>query len=107
MSILLYLFPLVKDKTNMNYVKGKMAEKLHVPELVDTVRVHGTNQLISCSKQYPYLHQTLPASRMSDRKRRKLLNKIRRIAQWLDSAVPSSPIPLGIDSILVSIISTN
>jgi hypothetical protein len=86
----------------MNYVKGKVAENLHVPELVETVRVRGTDQLTSYSKRYPYLHQTLPASNMSDRKRRKLLNKIRRIAQWLDSAVPSSPIPLGIDSILVS-----
>lgn len=87
----------------MNYVKRKVAENLHVPELVDTVRIRGTDQLTSYSKQFPYLKQTFPATRMSDRKRKKRLNRIGRIAGWLDSAVPSSPIPLGIDSILVSV----
>ncbi|KAI8087655.1 uncharacterized protein B0P05DRAFT_531802 [Gilbertella persicaria] len=84
----------------MNYVKGKIAENLHVPELVDTVRAHGTKYFYSYSKQYPYMRQTLPTNNMTDSKRKKLLKKIERISHWLDNAVPHSPIPLGLDSIL-------
>ncbi|KAI9484036.1 MAG: hypothetical protein EXX96DRAFT_616990 [Benjaminiella poitrasii] len=84
----------------MNYAKGKIAEKLHVPQIVETVRVQGSAQLVSYSKRIPYLNQTLPSHPMTDRKRTKLLKKIRRLSQWLDNAVPYSPIPLGIDSIL-------
>ncbi|CAO3614084.1 unnamed protein product [Mucor hiemalis] len=84
----------------MNYVKGKIAENLHVPELVETVRVNGTKQFTKYSKTFPYLNQTLPTPRMTDKQRNKLLKKIERLAKWLDNAVPHSPIPLGVDSIL-------
>jgi hypothetical protein len=93
-----------KNNNTMNYAKGKIAESLHVPELVETVRVNGTKQVKKAEKSYPYLHQTLPTSRMTDTQRTKLLKKIKRLAEWLDNAVPHSPIPLGIDSILVSIL---
>lgn len=86
----------------MNYAKGKIAESLHVPEFVETVRLNGTKQFKKAEKSYPYLHQTLPSSKMTDKQRTKLLKKIKRWAEWLDNAVPYSPIPLGIDSILVS-----
>ncbi|KAI8386831.1 hypothetical protein BD560DRAFT_382925 [Blakeslea trispora] len=84
----------------MNYFKGKAAEQLHIPEVVDTARVYGTRHLHSYSQQFPYMRQTLPTNNMTDRQRRKLLKKIERIAHWLDNAVPYSPIPLGIDSVL-------
>lgn len=88
----------------MNYIKEKIAKNLHVPEMVDVVRVKGTEQMSSYTKSKPYMCQTLPASELSDRKRNKLLSKIRRIAQYLDNALPHSPIPLGLDSLLVCIV---
>lgn len=86
----------------MNYVKGKIAENLHVPEIVETVRVTGTRQLTQFEKRFPYLNQTLPTTRTTDKQRIKQMKKIKRLANWLDNAVPHSPIPLGVDSILVS-----
>lgn len=87
----------------MNYFKGKIAENLHVPELVEVVRVNSTKQFTKYGKRVPYLNQTLPTPRMTDKQKTKLLKKIERLAHWLDNAVPHSPIPLGIDSLLVSI----
>ncbi|CEP17119.1 hypothetical protein [Parasitella parasitica] len=84
----------------MNYLKGKIAEKVHIPEVVETVRVEGSSQFRKYTAKVPYLNQTLPTSKMTDRQRTKLIKKIRRIAMWLDNALPHSPIPLGIDSIL-------
>ncbi|GAA5807881.1 hypothetical protein MFLAVUS_001261 [Mucor flavus] len=84
----------------MNYVKGKIAENLHVPEIVETVRVTGTRQLTQFEKRFPYLNQTLPTTRTTDKQRIKQMKKIKRLANWLDNAVPHSPIPLGVDSIL-------
>lgn len=86
----------------MNYVKGKIAEKIHVPEIVEAIRVQGSRQLRSAERHYPYLHQTLPKRTMTDKQKKKLMKKIERLAKWLDNAVPHSPIPLGIDSLLVS-----
>jgi hypothetical protein len=86
----------------MNYAKGKIAESLHIPEIVESVRVNSTKQFKKAEKSYPYLNQTLPTSKMTDKQRTKLLKKIHRISNWLDNAVPHSPIPLGVDSILVS-----
>lgn len=85
----------------MNYVKTKIAEKIHVPELVETVRVQSTRQLKVVEEKFPYVHQTLPKHQMTDKQKKKLLKKIERLAKWLDNAVPHSPIPLGVDSILV------
>lgn len=85
----------------MNYVKTKIAEKIHVPELVETVRVQSTRQLKVVEEKFPYVHQTLPKHKMTDKQKKKLLKKIERLAKWLDNAVPHSPIPLGVDSILV------
>lgn len=84
----------------MNYLKGKIAEKAHIPQVVETVRVQGSSQFRKYTANVPYLNQTLPTAKMTDRKRTKLLKKIHRIALWLDNAVPHSPIPLGLDSIL-------
>ncbi|KAG1031395.1 hypothetical protein G6F26_000033 [Rhizopus arrhizus] len=84
----------------MNYVKTKIAEKIHVPELVETVRVQSTRQLKVVEEKFPYVHQTLPKHNMTDKQKKKLLKKIERLAKWLDNAVPHSPIPLGVDSIL-------
>lgn len=86
----------------MNYVKGKVAENLHVPEIVETVRVTGSRQLTQFEKRFPYFNQTLPITRTTDKQRTKQLKKIKRLSNWLDNAVPHSPIPLGVDSVLVS-----
>lgn len=86
----------------MNYAKGKIAENLHVPEIVESVRSTGTKQLTQFEKRFPYLRQTFPTTRMTDKQKNKLLKRIEKIANWLDNAVPGSPVPFGLDSILVS-----
>ncbi|KAI8988136.1 hypothetical protein BDF20DRAFT_853977 [Mycotypha africana] len=84
----------------MNYVKSKIAQKMRVPEIADTVRSQSASQFSKYSQRYPYMHQTLPSTTMTDRQRAKLLKKIKKLSMWLDNAVPHSPIPLGLDSLL-------
>lgn len=75
--------------------------RLKLPERAERYRPRGTAQLTSFERQFPYLLHTTPKKTMNEKQRKKLQRKIERIAYWLDNAVPGSPIPLGIDSILV------
>ncbi|KAJ8653910.1 hypothetical protein O0I10_010478 [Lichtheimia ornata] len=74
--------------------------RLNLPERAERYRPRGTAQLTSIERQFPYLLHTTPKKTMNEKQRKKLQKKIERIAYWLDNAVPGSPIPLGIDSIL-------
>lgn len=75
--------------------------RLNLPERAERYRPRGTAQLTSFERQFPYLLHTTPKKNMTDKQRKKLQRKIERIAYWLDNAVPGSPIPFGIDSLLV------
>ena len=77
--------------------------RLKVPERVESVRPHGTARMTRLERQFDYLRHTTPKKQMNDKQQKKLLKKIERYANWLDNAVPGSPIPLGIDSLLVII----
>lgn len=76
--------------------------RLKIPQKAERYRPRGSAKETSFEMQFEYLHYTTPRKSMSEGKREKLLNKIRRLANWLDNAIPNSPIPLGIDSLLVS-----
>ncbi|CEP14776.1 hypothetical protein [Parasitella parasitica] len=73
---------------------------LHVPELAEKARRQGIKQLDTLEKKHPYLDQSLPPRRMTENQRKKLLRKVNRIANSLDNAIPYSPIPIGIDTVL-------
>ncbi|KAI9312753.1 integral peroxisomal membrane peroxin-domain-containing protein [Dichotomocladium elegans] len=77
--------------------------KLKIPQHAEKYRPRGKAQLTNYERRYPYLLQTTPKKSMTDKKRKKLLHKIEKIANWLDNAVPHSPIPLGVDSLLTFI----
>ncbi|KAL1930826.1 hypothetical protein VTP01DRAFT_10988 [Rhizomucor pusillus] len=74
--------------------------RLKIPQKAEQYRPKGSAKETSLEMQFEYLHYTTPRKTMSEMKREKLLNKIGRLAHWLDNAVPSSPIPLGLDSVL-------
>ncbi|KAI9494070.1 hypothetical protein BDB00DRAFT_345037 [Zychaea mexicana] len=74
--------------------------RLQVPERAERVRPKGTAQMTSLERQFDYLRHTTPKKQMNDKQRVKLIKKIERLANWLDNAVPGSPIPLGLDSLL-------
>lgn len=72
-----------------------------MPQLAEKAREKGIEQLNILEKKYSYFDQTLPPRRMTENQRKKLMKKISRIANSLDNAIPYSPIPIGIDTILV------
>lgn len=89
---------------SMNYIKKKIAVGLHVPQLAEKAREKGIEQLNILEKKHSYFDQTLPPRRMTENERKKRMKKISRIANSLDNAIPHSPIPIGIDTILVRIL---
>ncbi|KAI8357288.1 integral peroxisomal membrane peroxin-domain-containing protein [Blakeslea trispora] len=74
--------------------------RMHVPEVADKVRTKGKEQIRSMQHNYPYLDNTLPAYYTSEEDKKTHLKRIHRLSKWLDNAVPHSPIPLGVDSLL-------
>ncbi|GAB5589912.1 hypothetical protein Unana1_04812 [Umbelopsis nana] len=49
-------------------------------------------------ENFPFLDRRTPAKSMSVPEAQRLLKKVRTIANWLDNAVPYSPIPIGLDT---------
>ncbi|KAG2171925.1 hypothetical protein INT43_001401 [Umbelopsis isabellina] len=47
---------------------------------------------------FPFLDRRTPAHSMSVTEAQRHLKKIRTVANWLDNAVPYSPIPIGLDT---------
>lgn len=88
--------------TLMMIFQNYIYRRLKIPQKAEQYRPKGSAKETSLEMQFEYLHYTTPRKTMSEMKREKLLNKIGRLAHWLDNAVPSSPIPLGLDSVLVS-----
>ncbi|KAI8645585.1 integral peroxisomal membrane peroxin-domain-containing protein [Parasitella parasitica] len=88
------------NKKTMEYVEKKIAIGLHVPQLAEKVRKQGIKHLSSLEKKHPYLDQSVPPKRMTENQRKKLLEKVSRIANGLDNAIPYSPIPIGVDTVL-------
>ena len=78
-----------------------MFNKLNVADKAERVRPRGTAKMTSFERNFDYLRHTTPKKPMNDKERAKLLHKVERLAMWLDNAVPGSPIPLGLDSLLV------
>ncbi|KAI8393438.1 integral peroxisomal membrane peroxin-domain-containing protein [Radiomyces spectabilis] len=74
--------------------------KLQVPQHVEKMRPKGSARQTAIERRYPYLQRVTKRKSMSEKKQKALLAKIGRIAGWLDNAVPGSPIPLGLDSLL-------
>lgn len=54
-------------------------------------------------ENFPFLERRTPAKSMTVPEAQKLLKKVHTVANWLDNAVPFSPIPIGLDTIAVSI----
>lgn len=50
---------------------------------------------------FPFLDRRTPAQSMSVTDAQRHLKKIRTVANWLDNAVPYSPIPIGLDTFVV------
>ncbi|KAG2178568.1 hypothetical protein INT44_001721 [Umbelopsis vinacea] len=50
-------------------------------------------------ENFPFLDRRTPAQSMSVTEAQKLLKKVHTVANWLDNAVPFSPIPIGLDTI--------
>ncbi|KAL0091400.1 hypothetical protein J3Q64DRAFT_1709234 [Phycomyces blakesleeanus] len=71
-----------------------------VNEKMEQIRLKGTAKITSIEIRYPYLHYTTPHKPLSTEQKTKKLGNIKQIAHWLDSAVPGSPIPLGLDPFL-------
>ncbi|ORZ01548.1 hypothetical protein BCR43DRAFT_522381 [Syncephalastrum racemosum] len=80
--------------------KRMILKRLHLQEKAESIRPRGTARQTSIEKRYAYLQNTTPKKQMSEKQRTKLLHRIEKIANWLDNAVPHSPIPLGLDSLL-------
>lgn len=53
-------------------------------------------------ENFPFLERRTPAHSMTVPEAQKLLKKVHTVANWLDNAVPFSPIPIGLDTIAVS-----
>jgi hypothetical protein len=85
----------------MNYVKTKIAEKLYGKRVVEKVRNHEISLMEGIEQQYPYIHHTLPEQNMTEQQKKNHLKKIQKLSNWLDNALPGSPIPVGLDSLLV------
>lgn len=86
--------------------KRMILKRLHLQEKAESMRPRGSARQTSIEKRYAYLQNTTPKKQMSEKKRTKLLHRIEKIANWLDNAVPHSPIPLGLDSLLVGCVQT-
>lgn len=52
-------------------------------------------------KNFPFLDRRTPAQAMSVTEAQRHLKKVRTVANWLDNAVPYSPIPIGLDTFVV------
>jgi hypothetical protein len=52
-------------------------------------------------ENFPFLDRRTPAKSMTVPEAQKLLKKVRTVANWLDNAVPYSPIPIGLDTFVV------
>lgn len=76
-------------------------KRLHIPEKAEKWRPKGSAQMTSFEGNFGYLQHTTPRKAMTEGQGKKLLRKIERIANWLDNAVPGSPIAFGLDSLLV------
>jgi hypothetical protein len=87
----------------MNFVKSKIGNTLHVPQLAIKTRELGQEQIKSIRLQFPYVKQRVPPRRMTEKQRKQLVIKIERISRLLDDSLPYSPIPIGIGSLLVKL----
>ncbi|KAI8985449.1 integral peroxisomal membrane peroxin-domain-containing protein [Pilobolus umbonatus] len=77
-----------------------IAQQAHVPEVIEYARSQGDKQFLKVESNYPYLQQRLPAQQRTDKEKKKLVKKVERLAKYLDAAIPHSPIPVGLDSLL-------
>jgi hypothetical protein len=84
----------------MEYIKTKLFGASG-QQVMDKIRHFGISQLSVLEMHYPYLRHTLPEQPMTDQEAREQLNKIEKLANWLDNAIPGSPVPIGLDAILV------
>ncbi|KAL0096429.1 integral peroxisomal membrane peroxin-domain-containing protein [Phycomyces blakesleeanus] len=78
--------------------RARLIERIN--EKAEQYRPKGSAKVTSIEKRYPYLHYTTPHKTLNDKQEKKKLAKVKQIANWLDNAVPGSPVPLGIDSLL-------
>ncbi|KAI8880131.1 hypothetical protein K501DRAFT_192058 [Backusella circina FSU 941] len=64
------------------------------------VRQFGLSQMSLLEMHYPYLRHTLPEQAMTSEEAKEQLNKIEKLANWLDNAISGSPVPIGLDAVL-------
>jgi hypothetical protein len=77
--------------------RNRSAEHHQTEFKIPRVQKHKTE----FENHFPFLDRRTPAHSMTVPEAQRHLKKIRTVANWLDNAVPYSPIPIGLDTFVV------
>ncbi|KAI7866291.1 hypothetical protein BDF14DRAFT_1816267 [Spinellus fusiger] len=91
-----FFFPF--DFSHLKMMMQTLFKMLGLDRQSEKLRFKGNAKITSVEKRYLYLQQTTPHTPLKNKD--KELERIKKMAQWLDHAVPGSPVPLGLDSLL-------